>query len=103
MEKKVRNPKPEGERINLKKIEEALQNGFILTKHARERMGERSFSVVDIEYILKNPKKLDRHDTSQDKPTCSVIGSKINGEWGAVAISINRFKQIVILTLMDRD
>jgi len=65
-------------------------------------MEQRNFTIDDVEHILNYGTKTDRHDTGKfGDPTCRIIGEKLNGEWGSVAIALDSNGIIVVLTVMD--
>lgn len=87
---------PEPELKNL--IRDILNNGDLVpSRHARERMQLRKYSLADVRHILKNGALL-QSELNEEQFRYTLRGEDLEGDPGEVVITIQG-SRIVIITV----
>ncbi|MCX5830542.1 MAG: DUF4258 domain-containing protein [Deltaproteobacteria bacterium] len=81
-------------------IQETLEYGYVIpSKHAKDQMLKRSYSITDVRYILKNGKII-KEELYNNQRCYTFKGNDLEGHPGEVVISLNAgARKMVIITV----
>ncbi len=84
-----------------KRIREILKFGSVIySQHVKQRMGERSYNISDVQHILKNGKVSDIVNKGNEQYGCKVTGEDIEGYQGAVITIVIKNIELIIVTVL---
>ena len=81
-------------------IQETLEYGYVIpSSHAKDQMRNRSYSVTDVRYILKNGNII-KKEITENKRCYTFRGNDLDGHPGEVVIELYASaRKMVIITV----
>ena len=82
-------------------IKETLEYGYVIpSRHAKEQMFNRGYSISDLRFILKNGKIIKREKLDNNQRGFTFKGNDLQGHPGEVVISLDAgARKMVIITV----
>jgi c-di-GMP-binding flagellar brake protein YcgR len=72
----------------------------VFTNHAKDRMGMRGYTVHDVLRILHDGTVKSVTEEGAGRYRCEISGEDINGDPGAIVVSVIKRSKIVVITVL---